>query len=170
MDHGSLRPRVLATWAGLWPWLKRGALWSEPRGWLVQGSPEPDLWAHLGCSVHPSESHSVVSDFFVTPMDYTAHGILQARILEWVAFPFSRDLSNPGIQSGSPALQAYSLPAEPLGKPSVDSAVGLSRAWKVQLWEPRRVQTLPLRGWPLHCVWATTPFPLPLGFINSRCR
>ena len=24
------------------------------------------------------------------PMDYTAHGILQARILEWVAFPFSR--------------------------------------------------------------------------------
>ena len=25
------------------------------------------------------------------PMDYTLHGILQARILEWVAFPFSRD-------------------------------------------------------------------------------
>ena len=25
------------------------------------------------------------------PMDYTVHGILQARILEWAAFPFSRD-------------------------------------------------------------------------------
>jgi len=25
-------------------------------------------------------------------MDYTVHGILQARILEWVAFPFSRGL------------------------------------------------------------------------------
>ena len=24
------------------------------------------------------------------PMDYTVHGILQARILEWVAFAFSR--------------------------------------------------------------------------------
>ena len=24
------------------------------------------------------------------PMDYTVHGILQATILEWVAFPFSR--------------------------------------------------------------------------------
>jgi len=24
------------------------------------------------------------------PMDYTVHGVLQARILEWVAFPFSR--------------------------------------------------------------------------------
>ena len=36
------------------------------------------------------------------PMDYTAHGVLQARILEWVAFPFSRGIfptqgSNPGI-------------------------------------------------------------------------
>ena len=29
------------------------------------------------------------------PMDYTVHGILQARILEWVAFPFSRGLSQP---------------------------------------------------------------------------
>ena len=27
------------------------------------------------------------------PMDYTMHGILQARILEWVAFPFSRGSS-----------------------------------------------------------------------------
>ena len=27
------------------------------------------------------------------PMDYTVHGILQARILEWVAFPFSRSLN-----------------------------------------------------------------------------
>ena len=29
------------------------------------------------------------------PMDYTAHGILQARVLEWVAFPFSRGSSQP---------------------------------------------------------------------------
>ena len=27
------------------------------------------------------------------PRDYTVHGILQARILEWVAFPFSRGSS-----------------------------------------------------------------------------
>ena len=27
------------------------------------------------------------------PMDYTVRGILQARILEWVAFPFSRGSS-----------------------------------------------------------------------------
>ena len=32
-------------------------------------------------------------------MDYTAHGILQARILEWVAFPFSRGSSQPRDQT-----------------------------------------------------------------------
>ena len=29
------------------------------------------------------------------PMDYTVCGILQARILEWVTFPFSRGPSHP---------------------------------------------------------------------------
>ena len=30
---------------------------------------------------------------FCDPMDYTVHGVLQARILEWVAIPFSRGSS-----------------------------------------------------------------------------
>ena len=50
------------------------------------------------------------------PMDCTVHGILQARILEWVAFPFSKDLPNPGIEPRSPTLQADSFPVEPQGK------------------------------------------------------
>ena len=33
------------------------------------------------------------------PMDYRGHGILQARILEWVAFPFSRGSSQPRDQT-----------------------------------------------------------------------
>ena len=33
------------------------------------------------------------------PMDSTLHGILQARILEWVAFPFSRGSSQPRDQT-----------------------------------------------------------------------
>ena len=40
------------------------------------------------------------------PRDYTVHGILQARILESVAFPFSRDLPNPGIKPRFSTLQA----------------------------------------------------------------
>ena len=41
---------------------------------------------------------------------YIVQGILQARILEWVAFPFHspRDFPNPEIKLGSPALQADS--------------------------------------------------------------
>ena len=33
------------------------------------------------------------------PMDYTGHGILQATVLEWVAFPFSRGSSQPRDQT-----------------------------------------------------------------------
>ena len=42
-----------------------------------------------------SESCSVVSDSLHPWTIYIVHGILQARILEWVAFPFSRGSSQP---------------------------------------------------------------------------
>ena len=48
------------------------------------------------------------------PKDCTVHGILQARTLEWVAFPFCRRPS----QLRSPTLQADSLSTEPQGKSS----------------------------------------------------
>ena len=60
-----------------------------------------------------SKSH-VMSDSLQL---YTVHGIFPARILEWVAFLFSRDLPDPGIELGSLALQANSLPTELPGKP-----------------------------------------------------
>ena len=61
----------------------------------------------------------------------SVHGISQARILEWVAISFSResglpfpslgDLSDPGIESTSPALAGrfffFFLTTEPPGKP-----------------------------------------------------
>ena len=52
------------------------------------------------------------------PMDHShqaplSMGILQVRILEWVAMPSTRDLPNPGIEPRSPTLQADSLPSEP---------------------------------------------------------
>ena len=52
------------------------------------------------------------------PMDYTVQGILQARILECVAVPFSSESSWSGIEPESPALQMDYLPAELAGKPS----------------------------------------------------
>ena len=43
---------------------------------------------------------SSVMSTLCDPMDYTVHGILQARILEWVAFPFSRGSSQPRDRTG----------------------------------------------------------------------
>ena len=60
------------------------------------------------------------------PMGHTVHGILQARILDWVAFPFSRESSQPRIEPRSPTLQADSLPAEPQGKPKNTGVGSLS--------------------------------------------
>ena len=54
---------------------------------------------------------------FATPPGLSVHAILQARILEWVAIPFSRELPDAGIEPGTPALQVDSLPSESPGKP-----------------------------------------------------
>ena len=52
-----------------------------------------------------------------SPPGSSAHGILQARVLEWVTMSFSRGLPEPGIEPRSLALQADSLPSEPPGSP-----------------------------------------------------
>ena len=59
---------------------------------------------------------------FCDPMGYTVHGILQARILKWVAIPFSRRSSKPRF----PALRADSLSVEPPGKPNNTGVGSLS--------------------------------------------
>ena len=43
------------------------------------------------------------------------YGILQARVLEWVAISFSRGSSNSGIEPRSSAFQADALTSEPPG-------------------------------------------------------
>ena len=134
---------------------------------LISGS---ELWSHyLQRSLITCSSLSFRIDMKVKvkvdqlcltllcyPMDYIVHGILQARILNWAVFPFSRgysqpkdqtqvsriagrfftswatreaheywsrdpipspaDLSDPGIQLGSPALQVDFLPTGLSGK------------------------------------------------------
>ena len=48
-------------------------------------------WNHESVKMKVAQSCLTLCD----PMDSTVHGILQARTLEWVAFPFSRGFSQP---------------------------------------------------------------------------
>ena len=60
-------------------------------------------WDPMDCSMpgsFESESESQSCLTLYNPVDYTVHGILQARILEWVAFPFSSRSSQHRNQTG----------------------------------------------------------------------
>ena len=63
-------------------------------------------------------------------------GILQARILEWVAILFSREFPNLGIKRGSPALQVGSLPVE-LPRSSALTYFFYNKLYYKESWRPK---------------------------------
>ena len=70
----------------------RSALWRESIAWGKRIGMETELLQ--GLLMERSEVKvTQLCLTFCDPMDYTVHGILQARTLEWVAFPFSRGSS-----------------------------------------------------------------------------
>ena len=79
-------------------------------------------------------------------MDYAVHGILPARILEWVDFPSPGDLPNSGIKARSPTLQANSLPAKLQEKPKNTGVGSLSLLQQI-------FPTQELNWGVLHCRW-----------------
>jgi len=46
------------------------------------------------------------------PPGFSVHGILQARVLEWLPFPLPGNLPDPRIEPQSPELKADSLLSE----------------------------------------------------------
>ena len=66
---------------------------------------------------------SVVSDslqphgLLCNPPAFSVHGILQARILEWVAIPFTREYSQPRGQTCVTCIVGRFFTSEPPGKP-----------------------------------------------------
>ena len=100
-------------------------------------------------------------------MDYclsgsSAHGILQARILKWVAIPFSTGF-DPGIEPMSPALQADSLPSEMPGKVKVKS---LSRVRLFAIPWTVSYQVPPSMGFSRQEYWSGLPLPSPGDLPN----
>ena len=53
------------------------------------------------------------------PIDYTGHGILQARILEWVAIPFSRGFPTQGLNPGLPHCRQMLYHLSHQGSPTI---------------------------------------------------
>ena len=65
--------------------------------------------------VHAQSCLTLCDPMDCSPPGSSVHRISQAKILEWVAISFFRDLSNLGIEPRSPALLVDSLPTEPQG-------------------------------------------------------
>ena len=133
-----------------WGWLRRK--WKSPEMELIVGKWRGSLgvqgdvtvpmvrWQLLRVPGHRKVKVARSYPTLCNPMDYTVHGILQARLLEWVAFLFSRGSSQPR----SPALQAHSLPAGPQEKPKNTGVGSLSLLQWIFLTQES--------NWgPLHC-------------------
>ena len=126
---------------------------------------------------------------FVTPWT-VAHqaplsmGILQTRILEWVACPPPGDLPNPGMEPRfseprSPTLQANSLLSEPTGKPKntgVDSLSLLQPIFMTQelnwsLLHCRQIlQQLSYQGNPSVCVYTCIRLCMSICMCVYVCK
>ena len=59
------------------------------------------------CSADSVVSDSAESEMDCSPPGSSAHGILQARTVEWVAVSSPGDLPNPGTEPGSPTFPAF---------------------------------------------------------------
>ena len=104
-------------------------LWPRVMKYAVHGCGEHDVAPVVAGPVHPN--HCAVlglvtqscptlcyPTYVCSLPGSSVQGILQARILEWVAIPFSRGSFQPRDGTGSPALLADSFPAKLPGKPN----------------------------------------------------
>ena len=104
----------------------------------------PDMCKYI---IFINESESELTQLCLTlcdPMDCSlpgssVHGILQARILDWVAISFSRESFHPRDRNpGLPHCRQILLPPEPLGKSIFINIIALSvcETWVLSLgWE-----------------------------------
>ena len=101
------------------------------------------------------------------PMDCIVHGILQARILEWVAFSSPGDHPKPGIAPRSPTSQIDSLPAEPQGKPTNTGMGSLSLLQQIFLIQESNQGLLQCRRILYQLSYQGSPFT---GICHPKCE
>ena len=106
-------------WSGV-PFPSPGDL---PDPGIEPGSPVSRIAGRFFTTVPPRKPKVKVAQSCLTLchlMDYTARGILQARILEWVAFPFSRGSSQPRDRTQVSCFAGGFFATVPPGKPRRD--------------------------------------------------
>jgi len=86
-------------WAA-WKGREFGGEWIHVCIWLNPFSVQLKLSQHCLLTIKKKVKVALSCLTLCDPMDYTVHGIFQARILEWVAFPFSRGSSQPRNRTG----------------------------------------------------------------------
>ena len=100
--HRKIRPQRIR------PWRPAGLTFKKARGlWEIDSTPKAVLVAQ-SCP-------TLCNPMYRGLPGSSVHGILQARMLEWIAIPFSRGSFRPGIEPGS-SLQADSLSSELPGR------------------------------------------------------
>ena len=100
-------------------WRSLQKKWSISQGWFEEGLDETVVRTNMHFSLRCASALCLkwkwkwksLSHIWLFKTPWTPW-ILQARILEWVAFPFSRGPSQPRNRMGSPALQVDSLPTK----------------------------------------------------------
>ena len=100
---------------------------------------------------------------FVTPQTYTVHGILQARILEWVAIPLSRGSSQHRTQTRVSWIAGRFLTNWAIREERSIWRLSISKMYLLKDWEAPN--TLKVR-------WATRVFPtqgLNLCLLRFLC-
>ena len=89
----------------------------------------------IGCCLVTESYQTLCDSIDCSPPGSSVHGISQARILVWVAIPFSRDLPDSGIEPMSPTLASrfFTTGAHILNSIDYISALKLSSCFLLPL-------------------------------------
>ena len=158
----------------------RREYWSElpfpsPRDLLSLGIEprSPALQADSLPAEPPGSPYSCLSEWLKVaqswqtlcdPMDYTLHEILQARILKWVAFPFSRGSSQPRDQTGVSCIAGRFFTNWAVREAHTGAWSEVKSLSRVRLFATpwtEAYQAPPSMGFSRQEYWSGLPFPSP---------
>ena len=100
--------------------------WTEVILSFLKLLPSTAFWTLPQIGTHHESKIIQSCPTLCNPMSYRVHGILQVRILDWVAFPFSKGSFQLRNQTGASWIAGRFLPTELSGKPMILWSSGLN--------------------------------------------